>query len=63
MDTTDAKIFGVFLLIILTLILLIWYSSGKQAELYHKQGINISHLDVFLGVKPNESVIQLKNNK
>jgi hypothetical protein len=38
------------------------YACNRQVEIYRQQGIEISAFDVFMGVRPNEHVIQIKEN-
>ncbi len=40
-----------------------WVIAGHQADIYHRQGIEISQWEVFVGVRPNEVVIQTKEAK
>lgn len=37
-----------------------WIRAGVQAGVYRRQGIEMSQLEVFLGAKPAERIIQLK---
>lgn len=39
---------------------LAWYQSGLQTKQYERQGIEITHWEVFNGVKPNEQTIRVK---
>lgn len=40
-----------------------WYRAGEQAKQYERQGIHLSQWDVFIGVKPAEQVVQIKEHK
>ena len=55
---------GCFFVLMVMVIIVIagwkWYVVSRQTEIYHRQGIQISQWDVFIGVKPNEAVIQVR---
>ena len=37
-----------------------WYSAGVQAKVYKRQGIELTQWEVFVGAKPAEQVIRVK---
>jgi len=40
-----------------------WLKAGYQADLYRREGIEITQSEVFWGAKPAEQNIRLKNAK
>ena len=40
-----------------------WYKAGVQADVYRREGIEMSQWDVFMGAKPAERAIQIKGGK
>lgn len=40
-----------------------WYKAGRQSEQYARQGITLSQWDCFIGVKPAEQVVQIREHK
>jgi len=37
-----------------------WYVSGVKAEVYRREGIDMTQWEVFVGVKPLERTINVK---
>ena len=37
-----------------------WYRAGAQAEVYRREGIEMTQWEVFIGVKPAERTVNLK---
>lgn len=65
-DHSDAANIALLLfavLVVIALCLIPVYRANLQADAYHRQGINISTWEVFMGVKPAETVIQIKETK
>ena len=48
---------------VLTATALSWYRAGAQSRHYERQGIHLSQWDCFIGVKPAEKVIQIREFK
>lgn len=38
-----------------------WYYCGVQSQVYKRQGIEISQWELFVGAKPKETVIQIRD--
>lgn len=39
-----------------------WYTSKVQADVYRRQGVEMSTWEVFIGAKPAERTVNLKVN-
>lgn len=37
-----------------------WYRAGVQADTYHRQGIQLTQWECFIGTKPAEQAITIK---
>lgn len=49
-----------FLLLFIAVMLWKWYSAGVQLAIYKRQGIEMTHWEVFIGATPAERVVQIK---
>ena len=63
MDSEKWILIGLVSFVILLVIAIpvwAWYASGVQAEVYERQGIHMTQWEVFVGAKPAERTINLK---
>jgi hypothetical protein len=51
----------VFLAALLLVVGVHWYRSAVQAEVYHRQGVEMTTWEVFVGAKPAERTINIKD--
>ena len=64
-DSKDGCVTILVYAVVLALILIpvglwSWYRAGVQVDIYKRQGIQITRWEVFIGAKPAESVIQIR---
>lgn len=63
-DRIDQRICWIVITVLVLLVAGIlsieWIRAGVQAGVYRRQGIEMSQLEVFLGAKPAERIINIK---
>ena len=66
-DKDACVVIGLSVLVVLVLLAILagwgWYKAGVQAEVYERQGIHMTQWEVFLGAKPAERTINLKQEE
>ena len=66
-DDTNWAVLALIIVLILGIFSILlawsWYRAGVQTDIYKRQGIEISHWEVFIGSTPAERVIQIKEHK
>ena len=64
MENNKQGVLGFLFIVILVVVgLSIWViQSSMQAEVYRRQGVNMTTFEIMMGVKPIERVIQIKEN-
>ncbi len=58
-----ASMIAIVLLVLLAAPLIWWYKSSVQADVYRRQGVEMTTWECMMGAKPAERTFQMKDSK